>query len=349
MAVPGARHDQMALPADLFGARRNSAGLDVSDETTLGELSKVLAKSADCAWRAAPLPSGSGEQGASRPVLNPGDRRDVVGHVTEAAEGDVGRAMAVASLAREGWAAVAPAERAAALERAADIMQRDMPMLLGLIMREAGKSLPNAIAEVREAIDFLRYYADQARRTLGASNKPLGPIVCISPWNFPLAIFTGQIAAALVAGNPVLAKPAEETPLIAAQGVRILYEAGIPLGVLQFLPGDGRIGAALVASPDTCGVMFTGSTEVARLIQAQLAAQRKADPADCRDRRPECDGRRFLGVGGTGRSRCHRLGVRQRRPALFGLARPLPSGRSRRPHARHVEGCVEAIVHRLHR
>src|SRR5690606_10624251 len=116
----------------------------------------------------------------------------------------------------------------AALERAADIMQARMPMLLGLIAREAGKSMPNALAEVREAIDFLRYYAVQASETFGPSQTPLGPVVCISPWNFPLAIFTGQIAAALVAGNPVLAKPAEETPLIAAEGVRILHEAGIP-------------------------------------------------------------------------------------------------------------------------
>ena len=122
--------------------------------------------------------------------------------------------------------------------------------LLGLIVREAGKSLPNAIAEVREAVDFLRYYAVQARNTLDATSEPLGPIVCISPWNFPLAIFIGQIsAAALVAGNAVLAKPAEETPLIAAEGVRILHEAGVPHDAVQLLPGDGAIGAALVAAP----------------------------------------------------------------------------------------------------
>ena len=150
-------------------------------------------------------------------------------------------------------------------------MQERMPILLGLIMREAGKSTTNAIAEVREAVDFLRYYAEQARRTLGVGHKPLGPVVCISPWNFPLAIFTGQVAAALVAGNPVLAKPAEETPLIAAEAVRMLREAGIPPAALQFVPGDGRVGAALVDAPETSGVMFTGSTEVARLIQKQLA------------------------------------------------------------------------------
>merc|ERR1739841_37073 len=116
-----------------------------------------------------------------------------------------------------------------------------MPILLGLIVREAGKALPNAIAEVREAIDFLRYYARQAHATFGAQQQSLGPVVCISPWNFPLAIFTGQVAAALMAGNPVLAKPAEETPLIAYEAVKIYLEAGLPKGVLHLLPGDGKI------------------------------------------------------------------------------------------------------------
>ncbi|MFC4626256.1 trifunctional transcriptional regulator/proline dehydrogenase/L-glutamate gamma-semialdehyde dehydrogenase [Daeguia caeni] len=273
MAVIGARHDQIALPKDLYGNRKNSAGLDLSNETTLAALSRSLADSASRHWTSEPLVAGARVKGESRPVRNPGDHSDVVGTVTEIAEADVAKAMKAAKKAAASWAAVAPAERAACLERAADIMQRDMPELIGLVMREAGKSAPNAIGEVREAIDFLRYYAEQARRTLGVAHKPLGQIVCISPWNFPLAIFTGQIAAALVTGNPVLAKPAEETPLIAAQGVRILHEAGIPADVLQLLPGDGRIGAALVASPETCGVMFTGSTEVARIIQGELATR----------------------------------------------------------------------------
>ena len=159
------------------------------------------------------------------------------------------------------------------LERAADSLQEDMPVLLGLIVREAGKSLPNAISEVREAVDALRYYAAEARARLGPEQAPLGPTVCISPWNFPLAIFTAQVGAALVAGNPVLAKPAEETPLIAAEAVRLLHAAGVPADALQLLPGDGAIGAALVAAPETAAVMFTGSTEVARLIQGQLASR----------------------------------------------------------------------------
>lgn len=272
MVEPGAGHDRIALPEDLFGAaRKNSAGIDLSNEDVLASVSASVKQGAAMEWRAVPQLFGAEPSGSPQPVRNPGDHRDTVGTVTEATEDEARNAVARASASAASWAAVSPVERAECLERAADLMQAEMPGLLGLVMREAGKSMPNAIAEVREAIDFLRYYAQQTRRTLGPSHTPLGPIVCISPWNFPLAIFTGQVAAALVAGNPVLAKPAEETPLIAAEGVRILREAGIPLEALQFLPGDGRIGAALVGSPEVAGVMFTGSTEVARLIQKQLA------------------------------------------------------------------------------
>ncbi len=267
MPHPGARHDQIALPADLYAGRRNSDGIDLSDETALAGLSRALRESAATVWKAAPA-AGSGTE---RPVLNPADHRDVVGIVAEASAEQA--TAAVTHAANSAWSATPVDDRAAILDRAADAMQARMPILLGLIVREAGKSLPNAIAEVREAIDFLRYYAAQARATFGVNQQPLGPIVCISPWNFPLAIFTGQIAAALVAGNPVLAKPAEETPLIAAEGVRLLHEAGVPADALQLLPGDGAIGAAVVAAPETAGVMFTGSTDVARLIQRQLATR----------------------------------------------------------------------------
>jgi RHH-type transcriptional regulator, proline utilization regulon repressor / proline dehydrogenase / delta 1-pyrroline-5-carboxylate dehydrogenase len=157
-------------------------------------------------------------------------------------------------------------------------MEARTATFMGLAMREAGKTAVNAIAEVREAVDFLRYYGQQVAETFdNATDKPLGPVVCISPWNFPLAIFTGQIAAALAAGNPVIAKPAEETPLIAQEAIALLHEAGIPANALQFVPGDGKIGAALVGHPATCGVMFTGSTEVARMIQKQLATRTLAD------------------------------------------------------------------------
>lgn len=267
MAHPGDPHDQIALPSDLYPDRHNSVGIDLSDESALAALSAALCEKVCIAWKAAP-PDGSG---IGRPVLNPADRRDVVGSVAEVSLDQVATAMKQA--ASSTWSETSVAERASILERAADAMQTHMPVLLGLLVRESGKSLPNAIAEVREAIDFLRYYAAQARSTFGSDQQPLGPIVSISPWNFPLAIFTGQTAAALVTGNPVLAKPAEETPLIAAEAVRLLHEAGIPRDALQLLPGDGTIGAALVAASETAGVIFTGSTEVARLIQRQLGSR----------------------------------------------------------------------------
>ncbi|WP_416464346.1 trifunctional transcriptional regulator/proline dehydrogenase/L-glutamate gamma-semialdehyde dehydrogenase [Sphingomonas sp. VDB2] len=271
MAHPGHHHDQIALPADLYPDRRNSDGLDLSNEATLASLGEALRHSAAIGWTA----MAEGASGLSRTVFNPADHRDVVGRVTEASL-DEARAAAIRAAASR-WSDRAVADRAAALDCAADAMQARMPILLGLIVREAGKSLPNAIAEVREAIDFLRYYAAQARTTFGPAQAALGPVTCISPWNFPLAIFTGQVAAALVAGNPVLAKPAEETPLIAAEAVRLLHEAGVPADALQLLPGDGRIGAVLVAAPETAAVMFTGSTEVARLIQRQLSTRLSAD------------------------------------------------------------------------
>ncbi|GAA4173813.1 trifunctional transcriptional regulator/proline dehydrogenase/L-glutamate gamma-semialdehyde dehydrogenase [Shinella granuli] len=274
MPVPGGKHDKIALPAELYGkGRLNSAGLDLSNEAVLAKLAQDLAKTAAVEWQAAPVIADGSSEGERRPVLNPADHRDLVGTVVETTDAGVAKAARLALEAAPAWATVPPRERGDRLDRAADLMQAGIATLIGLAIREAGKSAANAIAEVREAIDFLRYYAEQARRTLGAGHAPLGPIVCISPWNFPLAIFTGQIAAALVAGNPVLAKPAEETPLIAAEAVRILHEAGIPSGALQLLPGDGRVGAALVGAPETAGVMFTGSTEVARLIQKELSGR----------------------------------------------------------------------------
>lgn len=265
MPEPGAQHDKIAKPADLYGERRNSAGLDLANENALAFLSEALTASVQMDWKAAPPQTG----GSTRAVVNPGDHNDLVGFVTEPREEDVADALKAAAAST--WPQASVEERAICLEKAADLMQTKMPVLLGLIMREAGKSAPNAIAEVREAIDFLRYYAAEARRTFGPDQKALGPVVCISPWNFPLAIFIGQVAAALVAGNPVLAKPAEETPLIAAEGTRLLYEAGIPQDAVQLLPGDGKTGALLVGAEQTAGVMFTGSTEVARLIQKQLS------------------------------------------------------------------------------
>ncbi|WP_245896286.1 trifunctional transcriptional regulator/proline dehydrogenase/L-glutamate gamma-semialdehyde dehydrogenase [Ottowia oryzae] len=273
-APPGAPHPRIPLPAALYGAARlNSAGMDLSDEDALHLLSKALLPAQVQPALAAPLMHDAAAPLPAAPVRNPADQRDVVGHVADASDADIAHALAAAQAHAAAWAAAPPAERAAALNRAADALQADMPQLMGLLVREAGKSWPNAIAEVREAIDFLRFYAHQAATQLdNATHAPLGPVVCISPWNFPLAIFTGQVAAALAAGNVVLAKPAEQTPLIAHAAVRTLLDAGVPRAALQLLPGDGaRVGAALVGDARVRGVMFTGSTEVARLLQRQLA------------------------------------------------------------------------------
>ncbi|KAF1045999.1 trifunctional transcriptional regulator/proline dehydrogenase/L-glutamate gamma-semialdehyde dehydrogenase [Xylophilus sp.] len=277
----GAPHPRIPLPVDLYRdesgrGRANSAGLDLSSEQRLASLSAALLGSTASSWQAAPLIDGAPvADAASRaePVRNPADRRDIVGHVVPATAAEVQQALAQAVAAAPIWQATPAAERAACLQRAADALEAQMQLLLGLIVREAGKTLANAIAEVREAVDFLRYYGAQAAAELSNdTHRPLGPVVCISPWNFPLAIFTGQVAAALAAGNTVLAKPAEQTPLIAAVAVRILHAAGVPAGALQLLPGDGgTVGAALAADARVRGVMFTGSTDVARGIARTLA------------------------------------------------------------------------------
>uniref|UniRef100_UPI00261F97A2 trifunctional transcriptional regulator/proline dehydrogenase/L-glutamate gamma-semialdehyde dehydrogenase n=1 Tax=Pseudomonas sp. TaxID=306 RepID=UPI00261F97A2 len=272
----GLPHPRIPLPRDLYGPERaNSSGIDLANEHRLGSLSSALLATAHNDWKAGPILGGPASIGTFAPVLNPSDLRDVVGHVQEANLDDVDNAIQCALNAAPIWQATPPAERAAILERAADLMEGDIQPLMGLLAREAGKTFANAIAEVREAVDFLRYYAVQARNDFtNDAHRPLGPVVCISPWNFPLAIFSGQVAAALAAGNPVLAKPAEQTPLIAAQAVRLLLEAGIPEGVVQLLPGRGEtVGARLVGDDRIKGVMFTGSTEVARLLQRNIAGR----------------------------------------------------------------------------
>ena len=272
----GRAHPAIPLPVDLYGdARRNSLGVDVASERDLAALAAAFEREATRAFEARPLLGAEVARGATQPIRNPGDRSDVVGHVQEASEADVDAALAHAIGAAGSWASTAPAARATMLEAAADRLQEMTGPLVALLAREAGKTCVNGVAEVREAVDFLRFYAAEARRDFAnATHVPLGPIVCISPWNFPLAIFVGQIAAALAAGNPVLAKPAEQTPLVAAEAVRALHLAGVPRGALQLLPGRGEtVGARLMADPRVEGVLFTGSTEVARLLQRSLAGR----------------------------------------------------------------------------
>jgi RHH-type proline utilization regulon transcriptional repressor/proline dehydrogenase/delta 1-pyrroline-5-carboxylate dehydrogenase len=266
----GAPHAAIPLPKSLYGdVRQNSRGLDLSDEAELSDLATALRNSVATEWFASPSICLTAREWT--PVVNPADHRDRVGNVLAASSEEIEATIQASAVAVTLWSAVPVDERAACLLRAADLMQGAMHRLVGLLIREAGKSASNAISEVREAIDFLRYYASEAKRMPTADSLPLGPVACISPWNFPLAIFTGQVAAALVAGNSVVAKPAEQTPLVAAQAIKLLHEAGVPKDVLQLLPGDGQVGAAVVAHPRICGVLFTGSNEVARLIQRVIA------------------------------------------------------------------------------
>ena len=270
----GAAHLAIPLPVDLFGKeRRNSSGADLSDTAARARLERAIEKSQRALYEATPAVASARDVAPARkPILNPADHEDIVGYTADATPGGIEAAMAAAADASASWARADAGERAAFLIRGAALIEADMEQLCALIVREAGRTMPNAIAEVREAADFCRYYAAEALK-LSPAHRPLGPCVCISPWNFPLAIFTGQIAAALAAGNSVLAKPAEQTPLIAAEAVRLLHEAGVPREVLQLLPGGGEVGAALVADPRTAAVLFTGSTEVARLIQRSLASR----------------------------------------------------------------------------
>ncbi len=273
----GQRHPAIPLPGELYApARRNSAGCDLSDENQRTPLAAALAHLAHRRWQAAPLLAGApGENAPALPLRNPAHRDEWVGEVCAATPAQIEQALAQAAAVAADWQQTPPAQRARLLDASADALAAARDELVSLCIREAGKTWANALAEVREAVDFCRYYAAELRAgRLPAAAPPPGPAVCISPWNFPLAIFIGEVSAALAAGSPVLAKPAEQTPLIAHLAVQLLHRAGIPPAVLQFLPGDGDIvGARLVADPRVRSVVFTGSTEVARHINRSLAAR----------------------------------------------------------------------------
>ncbi|HUL65000.1 MAG TPA: bifunctional proline dehydrogenase/L-glutamate gamma-semialdehyde dehydrogenase PutA [Burkholderiaceae bacterium] len=272
----GAPHPRVPLPPELYGAeRRNSAGIDLNDDPTLTAIERSFTRIGSKDWSAAPILASDADAGdVARAVTNPARRAQVIGHVRESLAVDVEVALAAAAAEAPAWSAVPALERAALLERAAALLEAQRDALLLLLTHEAGKTLANAHGEVREAVDFLRYYAARARAPgFDEHGTALGVVVAISPWNFPLAIFVGQIAGALAAGNAVIAKSAEQTPLVAAAAVRALHAAGIPRSALQFLPGDGRVGAMLTADARVDGVVFTGSTEVAALIDRALAAR----------------------------------------------------------------------------
>jgi RHH-type proline utilization regulon transcriptional repressor/proline dehydrogenase/delta 1-pyrroline-5-carboxylate dehydrogenase len=273
-----AENPNIAGPASIFGsARLNSMGWDISDLTTLERIEKERAAFAGPdLWTAGPMTRAAGD-GRARKIVNPARLEDVVGTVHEADAEIASAVVEIAVEAHKSWAVKPVSERAAILRRAADLYEANAVEFFSLCTREAGKTLADGIAEVREAVDFLRYYAAEAAKA-EAGAEARGVIVCISPWNFPLAIFTGQIAAALVTGNAVIAKPAEQTPLIAARATTLLRDAGVPEDVLQLLPGDGpSVGAPLTADPRIAGVCFTGSTEVAKLIERQLSETASPD------------------------------------------------------------------------
>ena len=284
-------HPRIPLPADLYGAgRRNSRGMNLADDDALRSLAAAINAAAG-PWQAGPLVAGAGGNvgGAPITVTNPADRSQQVGNWRPADAALVDTAMANAVRAQPAWNQAGAEVRADALDRAADLLESRLPEYLAMCTREAGKTLAAGIAEVREAVDFCRYYAAQARIQFGQPRILPGPtgetnvlhlqgrgvFVCISPWNFPLAIFVGQIAAALAAGNAVIAKPAEQTTLVAYAATRLLHEAGVPEAVLQFLPGDGAtIGTVLTSDPRVVGVAFTGSTETSWAINRALAARK---------------------------------------------------------------------------
>ncbi|MHA1599419.1 MAG: bifunctional proline dehydrogenase/L-glutamate gamma-semialdehyde dehydrogenase PutA, partial [Alphaproteobacteria bacterium] len=278
-------HPRIPLPMDLFGAaRRNSRGVDLNDPQALARLGQVMAAAHH--EPATPIVGGMAQTGPARPVHDPADIRRVIGKVIEATPAHADEALQRAAGTAADWDATPADERAACLERMAEFMEQGRAELMALCVREAGKTIPDALAEVREAIDFCRYYAARARTDFAQPRLMPGPtgehnevalhgrgvFACISPWNFPLAIFTGQVAAALAAGNAVIAKPAEQTPQVAAAAVRMMHRAGVPGDILHLLPGAGReIGGALVADLRVAGVAFTGSTETAKLINQTLA------------------------------------------------------------------------------
>ena len=257
-------------PADLFApARPNSRGLDLTDPEAVKQLDAARGKFAGKLWSAVSSAQVAGDTGELFAVISPATG-EPVGEAIGAGPATIAAAIENAQAAAPDWAASPVSDRAAILRRAADLYEANAAELYALCAREAGKALPDCVSEVREAVDFLRYYAAEAE-ALGP-REPLGIFTCISPWNFPLAIFTGQIAAALVAGNAVLAKPAEATPLIAARAVELLYEAGVPHDVLQLMPGRGAIvGAALTSDPRIAGVCFTGSLATAKAIDHSMA------------------------------------------------------------------------------
>ncbi len=282
-------HPNIPLPRDLYGnQRKNAQGINLNDEQSIVTLAKEMADASRAQWFAQPITVDPHTNGDQHDVVDPSDHRRIIGSVAFADEQDVDKALTHAAVAAPQWNARGAEERARCLEQAAELLEEHRGELMALCIREAGKTIPDALAEVREAADFCRYYASSSRRDFARPTKLDGPtgeineislhgrgvFACISPWNFPLAIFVGQIAAALAAGNAVIAKPAGQTPIVAVRAVQLFHGAGVPIDVLQVLPGRGSvIGTKLAADPRVGGIAFTGSTETARTINETLATR----------------------------------------------------------------------------
>jgi len=289
-------HPQIPLPVDLYRShansmkycdRSNSMGVNLANDDRLRALAEQVNAAVRDDWFAEPLVPGATPTGERLPVTNPADRREVVGQWLPADAATVEKALKNAVAAQPKWDATPAASRAAILEHAANLLESRTAEFIAMCTKDAGKTIPDGVGEVREAVDFLRYYGAQARKmfvpealpgptgetnTLQLSGR--GVFVCISPWNFPLAIYIGQVAAALATGNAVIAKPAEQTNLVGYVATKLLHEAGVPEDVLQFVPGDGAVvGAALTRDPRVAGVAFTGSNETASAINRALASR----------------------------------------------------------------------------
>jgi len=279
-------HPRIPLPENIYGLWKNSEGLDLSNEMEFAKFNSRLEAAMKEPWQASSLIDGECRlKKNAEAVTSPSDLNQVIGHVSKAEESDVQDALNIAVKANATWGNTTPGERAHILEKAALLFQQEMPELAAILTREAGKCIFDCLSEIRETVDYCRYYAYRARMDLqpvdlpsptGETNTltlhPRGVIGCISPWNFPLAIFAGQIIAALAAGNTVIAKPAEQTPLIAFKAIQILHAAGVPKDAVQLVIGKGSIvGAALVQDPRVAGILFTGSTETAKFIEQSLA------------------------------------------------------------------------------
>jgi len=283
------RHPQIPLPRDILrGDRLNAQGIDLSDVDALMGLNRAMSAAAGETWHCAPIIAGGVERGEAQPVVDPANTQSTVGTVVHATADQCARAMAHAARSQPAWDRTPATQRAACLDAMADHLEQHMGHFMAIAAREGGKTLDDGVAEVREAADFCRYYAARAREDFAAPMQLPGPtgehnqlalhgrgvFVCISPWNFPLAIFTGQVAAALVAGNSVIAKPAEQTPLMGAAAVRAFHRCGIPTDVLHLIPGRGEdVGPPLLDDPHLAGVAFTGGTSTGKLIHQRLAAR----------------------------------------------------------------------------